>query len=209
MKERLFPHVISLSDAKEQAWRNGGGTTRELLSRANPSSNDWNYRISVAEVNADGPFSFFERTRRHFCVLFGDGVDLNVDGVSHRVTKHANALSFSGEATVECRLIDGPTSDLNFMVRSNSDPKQLSGMLHLASGVPWALSGASSSGLFALQAGLCQWQIDGEFFELPLVPRQLAWFDSAPQQITFTATGSNPTATDPLPTNIAWAMFVC
>jgi uncharacterized protein len=209
MKERFFPQVISLSDAKEQAWRNGGGTTRELLSRIQAGSNDWNYRISVAAVNVDGPFSFFERTQRHFCVLSGHGVALTIDGTSYRVTKQASALTFSGEATVECRLIDGPTSDLNFMVRSNSDPKQLSGMVHLASGVPWDLSGASSSGLFALQAGLCQWQIDGNFFELPLGPRQLAWFDSAPQQITFTAKVSDPTTIGAPLANIAWAMFVC
>jgi environmental stress-induced protein Ves len=38
-------------------WKNGGGVTRELL--AWPGGGDWQVRISVAEIEADGPFSSF------------------------------------------------------------------------------------------------------------------------------------------------------
>jgi uncharacterized protein len=209
MNKSVSPQVTSLSASTEQVWRNGGGTTRELLTRNQPGSDDWQYRISVAEVNAAGPFSYFEGTQRHFCVLTGHGVDLTIDGVHHRVTKHSNALSFSGEAKVECSLIDGPTSDLNFMVRTSSESKLLSGMTPLKSGIPSALSAVSSAGIFSLQDGLCQWWLEGQTFELPIPANHLVWFDSSPEEITFMAYQAAATITDPLQTSFAWSMFVC
>jgi uncharacterized protein len=202
------PQVISLAEAKEQEWRNGGGTTRELLTRNKHNSDDWQYRISVALVNADGPFSHFESTQRHFCVLSGHGVDLTIDGAPHRVTENSSALSFSGEAKVDCTLISGPTSDLNFMVRMSTESKPVSGMIPLKSGTPLALSGASSSGIFSLQDGLCQWLFNGQTFELSIAANQLVWFDTSPEQITFTSSQAAVSTTDPLQVNIAWSMFV-
>jgi uncharacterized protein len=201
MSKALPPQVISLAAAEEQVWRNGGGTTRQLLTRNQPGSNDWEYRISVAEVNMAGPFSHFENIQRHFCVLTGQGVYLLIDGAQHRVTKYSNALSFSGEAKVNCTLIDGPTSDLNFMVRTSTESKMLSGMIALKSGIPSVLSGIRSSGIFCLQDGVCQWRRDGQTFELPIAANHLVWFDDSPEEITLIAT-------DPLQTSIAWSMFI-
>ena len=50
-------HTVALADVPAQAWRNGGGTMRELL--AWPDASDWQLRVSVAEIEADGPFSAF------------------------------------------------------------------------------------------------------------------------------------------------------
>jgi uncharacterized protein len=208
MSKALPPQVISLAAAKEQVWRNGGGTTRELLTRSKLNSDDWQYRISVAEVNADGPFSFFESTQRHFCVLSGHGVDLIVDGAPHRVTKYCDALSFSGEAKVACSLVDGPTSDLNFMVRTGPGSKIWSGMIPIKSGIPNALPGSCSSGVFALQDGLCQWRRDGQTFEMPISANHLVWFDSSPEEITLMASQAAASTTDPQQTTFAWCMFV-
>ena len=47
--------LIRLNEVAPVPWRNGGGVTRELL--AWPSPGDWALRISVAEVERDGPFS--------------------------------------------------------------------------------------------------------------------------------------------------------
>jgi uncharacterized protein len=208
MSKALPPQVISLAAAKEQVWRNGGGTTRELLALNQPGSNDWAYRISVAEVNAAGPFSHFEHTQRHFCVLSGQGVDLLIDGAQHRVTKHSNALSFSGEAKVNCTLIDGPTSDLNFMVRTSTESQMLSGMIALKSGIPWVLSGIRSSGIFCLQGGVCHWRRDGQTYELPIAANHLVWFDYSPEEITLMAGQATASTIDPLHTSIAWSMFI-
>ncbi|MDP3170391.1 MAG: HutD family protein, partial [Polaromonas sp.] len=47
--------MIPLEDVAPTPWRNGGGVTRELI--AWPTPQDWDWRISVAEIEKDGPFS--------------------------------------------------------------------------------------------------------------------------------------------------------
>ena len=57
---------IAQADVMPQAWRNGGGQTRELL--AWPHGADWSVRISLADIEADGPFSPFPGVQRWFAV---------------------------------------------------------------------------------------------------------------------------------------------
>jgi environmental stress-induced protein Ves len=103
-------------DAVEpQPWRNGGGLTRELL--AWPSRDDWALRISVADIRADGPFSAFPGVDRWFAVLEGNGVNLQLPEGSQRVEVNSAPLHFRGEHAPNCTLVDGPTRDLNLMVR--------------------------------------------------------------------------------------------
>jgi uncharacterized protein len=108
-------HVVHCADVSPQPWRNGGGRTRELL--VWPHATDWLLRISVAEIEADGPFSSFAGIDRCFAVLDGAGVVLTLPQGDVRLTPDDGALSFVGEAAPMCRLIDGPTHDLNLMVR--------------------------------------------------------------------------------------------
>ncbi len=110
--------LVRLADAEAQPWRNGGGVTRELL--AWPPVDDWAVRISVADVSRAGPFSSFPGVDRWFAVLSGDGVELTVDGVVRQLTQQDPAFAFSGEARVDCRLLDGATLDLNLMVKAGS-----------------------------------------------------------------------------------------
>jgi environmental stress-induced protein Ves len=108
-------NVVHLADCPFVPWRNGGGRTRELL--AWPSAQDWLLRVSVAEIEADGPFSALAGIDRCFAVLDGAGVVLALPGGEHRLTPRDDALAFPGEAAPMCRLIEGPTRDLNLMVR--------------------------------------------------------------------------------------------
>ena len=64
--------VVRVDSAAPQAWRNGGGVTRELL--VWPNAEDWLVRLSVAEIERDGPFSAFAGVDRWFAVLSGAGV---------------------------------------------------------------------------------------------------------------------------------------
>jgi environmental stress-induced protein Ves len=168
---------VCLDGVAAQRWRNGGGWTRELL--AEPAGDHWRVRVSVAEIEADGPFSSFPGVQRHFAVLEGAGVALTVDGTTHRVTRDSGPVSFAGEATTTCRLLGGPTRDLNLMVRGPQ------GVLHAASpGAAWRPS-ASACGLFTGEAGECR--SDGGALSLPA--RALAWFDPAPATLWFSASG--------------------
>ena len=107
--------VIDAESVTPQAWRNGGGQTRELL--AWPAGADWRVRISRADIDVDGPFSAFPGVERWFTVLQGAGVVLTfADG--DKTLSHGDVpLFFDGAAAPGCRLIDGPTRDLNLMVR--------------------------------------------------------------------------------------------
>jgi environmental stress-induced protein Ves len=106
---------VRLVDCPWVPWRNGGGRTRELL--AWPTREDWLVRVSVAEIESDGPFSAFEGVDRCFAVLAGAGVVLSLPRGEVRLHAGDPALAFPGEAAPLCRLIAGPTRDLNLMTR--------------------------------------------------------------------------------------------
>lgn len=107
--------VIDARSVAPTPWHNGGGQTRELLTR--PDGAQWKLRISLADIDRDGPFSAFPETQRWFGVVAGSGVALRFGDDERRVTTDSPPLCFDGAAAPECRLIDGPTRDLNLMVR--------------------------------------------------------------------------------------------
>jgi uncharacterized protein len=104
---------IPLASIPSQPWRNGGGVTRELL--AWPTRKDWQVRISVADVTADGPFSRFVEIERWFAVLEGEGVALLPADRIHRLTPRSEPLVFDGGEPVNCELLGGATRDFNLM----------------------------------------------------------------------------------------------
>ena len=110
--------LIHLSDIPPAAWRNGGGSTRELL--AWPDARDWLWRLSVAEITHDGPFSTFAGVQRWFAVLAGAGVRLNVGGRMHSLTCASPPHRFDGGMPADCETIDGSTQDFNLMVRGGN-----------------------------------------------------------------------------------------
>jgi environmental stress-induced protein Ves len=117
-------NLVRLADCPFVPWRNGGGRTRELL--AWPAADDWLVRVSVAEIEADGPFSSFEHIERCFAVLEGPGVRLSLPQGDVRLGVGDEAVSFAGEAAPMCRLIDGPTRDLNLMARRQAGRPSMS-----------------------------------------------------------------------------------
>lgn len=177
------PRLIRLDDVPRTPWRNGGGVTRELL--AAPDASEWMWRISVAEVGADGPFSAFVGVERWFAVLDGAGVELNVDGHLYRLRPGDPAVQFDGAAATHCRLIDGPTRDLNLMLRGARG--RLQPVHHQAMQNTHGVSG----GLFSLRAGHCI--CDGVVHAMPA--QALLWFDSAPAHLSFEAAADSPDAT--------------
>jgi environmental stress-induced protein Ves len=111
-------NVVKLADCPFVPWRNGGGRTRELLAWPDPI--DWLVRVSVADIEADGPFSPFAGVERAIALLDGAGIVLDLPGGEQHLRPGDNAIVFDGEAAPMCRLIDGPTRDLNLMVRRDA-----------------------------------------------------------------------------------------
>ena len=104
---------FDVADLPATPWKNGGGSTRELL--AWPRAQDWSARLSVADVVSAGPFSSFPGIERWFAVLEGAGVALEVEGSEHRLGRDTDPFRFAGDAEVQCRLLEGPTRDFNLM----------------------------------------------------------------------------------------------
>ena len=174
----MTPRLIALADTPPQPWRNGGGVTRELL--AWPDGGDWQVRISVAEIEADGPFSAFPGVERWFAVLEGGGVALTIAGTEHCCRAGDAPLSFAGEASVGCRLLQGPSRDLNLMLRGTRGA-----MRPVVVGEAWAPP-ARRCGLYALVAGHCR--ADATSTDLPA--GTLAWFSEAPAALSFQPEGA-------------------
>lgn len=109
-------HLVRLDDVAPTRWRNDGGWTRELI--AWPQADPWTVRVSVADIERDGPFSVYAGVERWFAVLAGNGVELSHDAGVSSTLRPGNAVHrFAGESVTTCRLLDGSTRDFNLMLR--------------------------------------------------------------------------------------------
>ena len=104
--------VVRFEDVQPQPWKNGGGVTRELL--AWPTATDWLVRISVADIEKDGPFSAFPKIKRTITVLSGAGIRLG-EPLNVELRPKNPPFTFSGDLAPDCELVRGPTRDLNAM----------------------------------------------------------------------------------------------
>jgi len=99
-------------------WRNGKGVTLEIAREpAAPAEFDW--RLSLASLDNDGPFSSYPTYQRVVVLVEGAGFSLDfADGTSQVLAQAGSAAVFQGDAQVSCRLHAGPCRDLSLMVRA-------------------------------------------------------------------------------------------
>ncbi|MEP7034755.1 MAG: HutD family protein [Actinomycetota bacterium] len=107
--------IVRFAELPAMPWRNGGGITREVVA-AGSFGPDFDWRVSIADVNVPGPFSAFPGVDRTITLLQGDRMDLVIDGVE-QVLGRFESLSFDGASRTSCSLPAGPTRDLNVMTR--------------------------------------------------------------------------------------------
>ncbi|MEO5882319.1 MAG: HutD family protein [Caldimonas sp.] len=177
----MTPRLVCLGDTPPAPWRNGGGVTRELL--VWPEGSDWRVRVSVAEIEADGPFSSFPGVERWFAVLEGGGVALTIDSAEQRCRAGDAPLRFTGDAAVACRLLEGPSRDLNLMLRGTPGA-----MRPVVADRAWAPQ-ARRCGLYAHVAGRCR----AGATTTDMTAGSLAWFDESPDALSFQpATADRP-----------------
>jgi len=107
--------LIPANEYQRTRWKNGLGWTREIT--RHPAQGDqWDWRLSIAEVDKDGPFSAFENIDRELVLLSGEGMCLNfADGESVTLNPPHDSLRFAGERELNAELISGPTQDFNVM----------------------------------------------------------------------------------------------
>lgn len=98
-------------------WANGLGVTADVCTWPSETT-DWTWRLSIADVTDDVPFSSMPGVDRHITVASGSGMALTIDDAAEvRMDRTTAPLSFSGDGFTTCRLLDGPIADLNLMVR--------------------------------------------------------------------------------------------
>ncbi|MER5728136.1 HutD family protein [Streptomyces sp. NPDC002138] len=113
--------ILRAGDRTAEAWKNGGGVTRQIAVRPEGSgTGDFAWRVSLAEVAADGPFSAFPGVDRTLTLAEGAGMDLTVDGVRRLVDERYAPQRFAGDVATGCRLLDGPVVNFNVMYRRDA-----------------------------------------------------------------------------------------
>jgi len=108
--------MIRADDVAPVPWKNGGGLTRDL--RVDAPDGRW--RISLADITRDGPFSDYPGVERWFAVVQGGGVELDFAGTRYALRVGDEPLRFDGERGPGCRLLAGATRDLNLLLRDGA-----------------------------------------------------------------------------------------
>ena len=94
-------------------WANGRGTSYEV---ARAGGDTWDWRVAIAPVVADGPFSELPGVDRWLVVMDAAPLELTIDGVTRTVGQR-DIVSFAGESAVYAHLPSGATRDCGLMVR--------------------------------------------------------------------------------------------
>lgn len=119
--------VIPASAYRRERWRNGLGWMRQIHAEpASGDAGDWDWRLSIAEIEQDAAFSAFPGVDRELVLLSGNGLRLRFDdGDMVLLEPPHGRLRFAGERGVTGELVDGPTTDFNLMWRRDAVDAQL------------------------------------------------------------------------------------
>jgi hypothetical protein len=110
--------VLRAAPRTPVAWKNGGGLTREVAVHPRGSDLDgFDWRISIAEIRAAGPFSLFPGIDRRMAVVSG-ALSLAIDGRPPvTLTPESDAVGFPGDVPAFAEPLGAPVTDLNVMTR--------------------------------------------------------------------------------------------
>ncbi|WP_075793389.1 HutD/Ves family protein [Massilia putida] len=112
--------LIPYAGLEPVSWKNGGGSTTEIAvfpPDADFETFDW--RVSLATIANDGPFSVFPGVERTLVLVDGHGMTLEIDGAPTLLSKAEPVAAFDGESRVEAKLNRGPSTDFNVMTRTD------------------------------------------------------------------------------------------
>lgn len=109
-------NIITPQQWQTQRWQNGGGITHQLCRQDDEQGLLW--RVSIAEVASDGPFSRFDNIDRIIMLLSGEGFSLHGVGANPQLLDTPlMPFAFAGETPIHCSLINGAVRDFNLMTR--------------------------------------------------------------------------------------------
>ena len=132
-------HHLTPADYRIQPWANGRGQTVELARDDDAQGVIW--RLSVAAVSEEGPFSRFPGLQRNLTVIRGPGFTLRGAGITLRAAL-LTPVAFPGEIDISADDVTGSSEDFNVMVRAALPPPE----------VTIAIGALAAAGLLALYA---------------------------------------------------------
>ena len=110
---------LILADAMgRMPWKNGGGVTTEIaIAPAGATLDQFDWRVSTAQVDAPGPFSRFPGIDRSLAVIAGGRLTMHrANGDVVTLVPGEGPARFPGEVEIHATL-DAPLSDFNVMTR--------------------------------------------------------------------------------------------
>lgn len=113
-------HKIAFQDLAITPWKNGAGTTRQILIHpADATLDNFAFRISAADINALGPFSDYSGINRSLAVLTGQGLTLAMaDGHSMSFIPKCTVVDFDGGQAPVTTACPEPVLDIGVMSRT-------------------------------------------------------------------------------------------
>ena len=112
--------LLPANEYRRERWKNGLGWTREIL-RHPAGADAWDWRLSIAEVEKDGPFSAFPGCDRELVLLAGEGMRLHFsDGDCVTLLPPHSRHRFAGERALDAELLAGRTHDFNVIWRRDA-----------------------------------------------------------------------------------------
>src|SRR5690348_16939888 len=111
--------LIKANEHRVMPWKNSQGMTAEIAIDPPDTALDkaFRWRLSLAEVKADGPFSVFSGIDRYIMLMVSYGMVVCFNnGREERIDEPHVPFQFRGDDSVRCWLIDGSVRDFNLMV---------------------------------------------------------------------------------------------
>lgn len=110
--------IVAPGHYRRMRWKDGGGLTEEIASHPADSALDtFDWRVSIATVERDGPFSRFPGVDRTITLIEGAGMRLSGNGGDVLLPSPFEPYAFDGGDAVHCTLLSGPIRDFNAMFR--------------------------------------------------------------------------------------------
>ncbi|MTV40212.1 HutD/Ves family protein [Duganella radicis] len=110
--------LIQYANLRSAPWKNGGGSTTEIaVSPAGAHLDDFEWRVSLATIAQDGPFSAFPGIDRSLALVDGDGVLLDFGDERFVLSPSEPLIEFAGEDAVHATVTGQHTTDFNVMTR--------------------------------------------------------------------------------------------
>lgn len=178
--------IIRHADCRPMPWKNGGGVTTEIMAWPPEAGlDDFDWRISMAQVASGGPFSTFAGIDRTLTVLSGAMLLAVGEAEPVALSQRSAPFSFPGDVATSAELVAGPVTDLNVMTRRG---KLHHSVQRLDGRVAAGISLRDGINLLFCASGSARFSAAGEAFSL--FPFDTLFVDRVPAGLSVESAGS-------------------